>query len=260
MQRRLTSPPSQLYPHPGHPSRGRVSSAQPGRGHRPMPGRWPGDHLRVSRPPARPARRTGRTGKSNRASNLKSQPVAFGISRPTRTTTEESIRLTPRWKGRRPRAGLQHTVARERPPSASYPRPHVRPPPLRRARGPQPSGLGRGAAAGPPGATRGPGDGPETTSGYRGLQPAQRWAENGTGIARLDARLSRPLLAAVGVVRRGQPLHGTLPTPQRRLTRTEPANHELVHPTRSAPPCSGSDFRINVPGDHPSPGTGTTSE
>jgi hypothetical protein len=74
-------------PAPGLPSPGRAGGAKPGRGHRPKPGRWPGVHLRVSRHSARPA---GRTGKSNRASNLKSHPVAFGISRPTRTTTEES--------------------------------------------------------------------------------------------------------------------------------------------------------------------------
>ena len=30
--------------------------------------------------------------------------------------------ITPRWRGRRPRAGLQHSVARDRPPAASCPK------------------------------------------------------------------------------------------------------------------------------------------
>jgi hypothetical protein len=49
-------------------------------------------------------------------------------------------------------------------------------------------------------------------------------------IVRLDARLSRPPPAAVGGSQAGATAsnHGTLLTPQRRLTRTEPANHELA--------------------------------
>jgi hypothetical protein len=157
-----------------------------------------------------PARPAGRTGKSNRASNLKSQPVAFGISRPTRTTTEELTPPTPRWKGRRPQAGLQHTVARERPPAASCPRPHVRPLPLHRARGPPHLGLGRElqlGRRGDPQPGRWPGD--HLRVSRHPARPAG--AENGTGTAWLDARLSRPPPAAVGVVTRVQPLPTTGP-------------------------------------------------
>jgi hypothetical protein len=57
-------------------------------GTRLMPGQWPrGSRPWVSRPTVRPAERIG---KSSRASNLKSQPVAFCISRPTRTPTAGS--------------------------------------------------------------------------------------------------------------------------------------------------------------------------
>jgi hypothetical protein len=73
-----------------------------------MPGRWSrGSRPRVSWPTARPAERTD---KSSRASNLKSQPVAFGISRPTRTPTEES---TPDSEVERPpTAGWTETFSR----------------------------------------------------------------------------------------------------------------------------------------------------
>ena len=66
--------------------------------------------------------------------------------------------------------------------------------------------------------------------------------------------MSRPPPAAVGDPSRGAtaPYHGTLLSPRRRLTRTEPANHEPAHPTWSPRP--GSDFRTNVPGDDPSSG------
>ena len=160
-------------PAPGLPSPGRAGGAKPGRGHRPKPGRWPGAHLRVSRHSARPA---GRTGKSNRASNLKSHPVAFGISRPTRTATEESNHSTPKWTGRRPRAGLLHTVARagRRQPAiqgltyAAATLPCPRPATPR----PRPGICSRAS-----GATRGPGDGPKNTFGYRGPRPARLAAE-----------------------------------------------------------------------------------
>ena len=170
---RLTTPPPQRHPHPDSLHRAGPGGVKPGRGQPPKPGRWPGAHLLVSRHSARPA---GRTGKSNRASNLKSHPVAFGISRPTRTATEESNHSTPKWTGRRPRAGLLHTVARagRRQPAiqgltyAAATLPCPRPATPR----PRPGICSRAS-----GATCGPGDGPETTSGYRGTQPARPAAE-----------------------------------------------------------------------------------
>jgi hypothetical protein len=225
-----------------------------------MPGRWPtgrGSRPWVSRPTARPAERTG---KSSRASNLKSQPVAFGISRPTRTTTEVST-PTQRWKGRRPRAGLQHSIARERPPAKGCPKTLRMPaatPPCPRPASPRtrPGSCSRVA-----GETRIPGDGPEITSGYRGPQPAQRgrkWYWDNLAGREVE-------LATTGRSRRSYagasaPYHGTLPSPLRLLNRTEPANHELGTPRRPAQPRSGSDFRINVPGDDPTSGAGATSE
>ena len=128
--------PHPEYPHgPGSAAVGRAegTARSPGDGPESTP---PG--IAASSPPS------GRIGKSNRASNLKSQPVAFGTSRPTRTPTEESNPPTLKWRGRRPRAGL-HAVARERPPAANYPGPHVRPPPLLRARSPPLGGFGRGS-------------------------------------------------------------------------------------------------------------------
>ena len=178
-------------------------------------------HLRVSRPPARPA---GRTGTSNRASNLKSPPVAFGISRPTRTPTEES---TPRLRsGEAADRGLDCITQS---PGNGRRQPTIQDPTYarRHSSGPEarhPADSGGGAAAGPPGR-------PEARAMARTPPPgiAASSPPSGGGkrywIVRLDARLSRPPPAAVGDPSRGAtaPYHGTLLSPRRRLTRTEPA-------------------------------------
>jgi hypothetical protein len=206
---RLTSPPTRRHLHPEHPSQGRVGGAKPGRGHRLMPGRWPGDHLRVSRHSARPA---GRTGKSNRASNLKSQPVAFGISRPTRTTrtTEE---LTPQLRGGK--AADRGLDCSTQSPGNGRRQPAVQDPTYARRHSTVPEARHTADSAG------------ELQPGRRGDPRPGRWpgdhlrvswhsarlarAENGAGTAWLDARLSRPPPAAVGVVTRAQPLPTTGP-------------------------------------------------
>ena len=113
---------------------------------------------------------------------------------------------TLKWRGRRPRAGLQHTVARERPPAANYPGPHVRPLPLLLARGSPPSGLGRRSCSRAAGATRGPGDGPETTPpGIAASSPPSGGGKR-YWIVRLDARLSRPHRPQSATQAGGQPL------------------------------------------------------
>jgi hypothetical protein len=201
-----------------------------------MPGRWPrGSHPWVSWPTARPA---GRSGKPSRASNLKSQPVAFGISRPTRTTTEESAPDSE--VERPPTAGW--TAALSRPGTAAgshlphdptYAGRHQAP----RARVPQHRGLGRGAAAGSPGRPAARVMARRSPPGIAAHSPPSGGGI-GTGTTRLDARLSRPPPAAVDVVTRGRhppPTTGPCRPPLRPLTRMEPANHELAHPTRTSP-------------------------
>ena len=157
----------------------------------------------------------------------------------------------------------------ERPPTAGWTAAHSRP---GTAAGSQLSKTPRTPAATPPGprlATprtraealkpgrrgdpkpgRWPGD---HTSGYRGLQPAQRGRKTVLGSS--AGREVEP--ASTGRSRRPKPgatapYHGTLLSPRRRLTRTEPANYKPAHPTWSPRP--GSDFRTNVPGDDPSTG------
>ena len=155
---------------PGIPSRARVCGGRPGRGFCPKPGRWPGVHTSGYRG-LQPAQRADRQVEPR----IQLEESASGF-RYKQTDSDAHRRVKPptlKWRGRRPRAGL-HAVARERPPAANYPGPHVRLPPFLRARGSPPSGLGRRSCSRAAGATRGPGDGPDSTSGYRGLQPAQR--------------------------------------------------------------------------------------
>ena len=227
----------------------------PGRGHHLKPGRWPGDHTSGYRG-LQPAQRADRQV----LPRIQLEESASGF-RYKQTDSDAHRRVkppTPKWRGRRPRAGL-HAVARVRPPAANYPGPHVRSPPLLRARGSPPRGLGRRSCSRAAGATRGPGDGPDSTSGYRGLQPAQRGRKTV-----LDSSAGREVEPATTGRSRRTKSGGNRSQPrdlaitQRRLTRTEPANYEPGHPTRSPRP--GSDFRTNVPGDDPSPGPGATSE
>jgi hypothetical protein len=105
--------PWPLRPTTGTNRAGAHTAAQPGKGQRPKPGRWPRDtRPRVSRPIVRPGERIGKT---SRGSNVKSQSVAFGI----RQTDSDAHRgITPRWRDCRPRAGLPRAVARDRQPAA----------------------------------------------------------------------------------------------------------------------------------------------
>ena len=206
---------------PGIPSRARVCGGRPGRGFCPKPGRWPGVHTSGYRG-LQPAQRADRQVEPR----IQLEESASGF-RYKQTDSDAHRRVKPptlKWRGRRPRAGL-HAVARERPPAANYPGPHVRPPPLLRARGSPPRGLGRRSCSRAAGATRSPGDGPETTPpGIAASSPPSGGGKR-YWIVRLDARLSRPPPAAVGDPSRGAtaPYHGTLLSPRRRLTRTEPA-------------------------------------
>ena len=118
-QARLMTPLPRRLPDRGDRP-GRI--AQPGRGQRPKPGRWARDTRPCYRCPHGPTVRPAeRIVKTSSASNLKSQSVVFGISRLTRA---------PRWRGRRPLAGLPRPVARDRQAGGSrqpvVPRLHVR--------------------------------------------------------------------------------------------------------------------------------------
>ena len=206
---RLTTPPPQRHPHPDSLHRAGPGGVKPGRGQPPKPGRWPGAHLLVSRHSARPA---GRTGKSNRASNLKSHPVAFGISRPTRTTTEEST--TRLQSGQAADRGLDCCTQSPGPAAGSQLFKASRtPPPLCRARGPQHRGLGRGSAAGPPGRPAARAMARRPPPGIAALNPPgrrqKRYKNSSAG------REVEPVITGrSGVVTREQPLpnHGILPT------------------------------------------------
>jgi hypothetical protein len=197
---------------------------------------------------------------SNHASNLKSQPTVFGISRPTRTPTKEPHRSTPWWTGRRPRAGLPQCSRPGRPPAANYPRPHVRPQPLYRARGAQPHEPGRRAEAGPPGEPAARAMARRPPPGIAAPQPPSGGGKR-HWIARLDARLSRPSPAAVSVFspvgNRSQPRDGA--STLRRLTRTGPANYEPMYP-RGHQQHAQAVTPVNMFPALPAPGPGATSE
>jgi len=152
-----------------------------------------------------------RAAGANPASNLKSQSVAFGTRRPTRTTT----RSNPRWIGRLLRAGLEPQSPGYRRPAAGRTKAPTYAPAPPRSR----PAFAADSAGGPRracGISPGPGDGPAHHTGHRGPQWAPR-SGNGLGSPRLDAEFSRPSPAAVGATHRThsplKPAH--VPAPSR---------------------------------------------
>jgi hypothetical protein len=140
----------------------------------------------------------------------------------------------------------------ERPPTAGWAAAHSRPgtaagsqlsrtprTPAATPPGPRPANpadSGGGDAAGPPGRPEARAMARKPPPGTAAPSPPSGGGKRYWIASRSAGREVEP--AFTGRSRRSQagataPNHGTLPTPQRRLTRTEPANYELAHPSRS---------------------------